>query len=55
MTTFLKTNTATVKERIQVEFFIYKQLKENIHDFQAIWACNNTLCLVNDTFLVHLL
>ena len=44
-----------VKERIQLEFFIYKHLKKNIHDFQAIWACNNALCLVNDSLLVQLL
>ena len=35
--------------------FYLKQLKKNIQEFQAIWACNNALHLVNDSSLVQLL
>lgn len=32
-----------IKEGLQVEFFIAKQLKCNIPDFEALWARNNAL------------
>ena len=44
-----------VKERLQAEFFIYKHMKKNIHDFNILWACNNALCIDNDSSLVQLL
>ena len=43
-----------VKERLQAEFFIYKHMKKNIHDFNILWACNNALRIVNDSSLVQL-
>ena len=44
-----------VKERLQVEFFMYKQLKQNIYDFETLWARNNALCYVTDSLLIHVL
>ena len=44
-----------VKERLQVEFFMYKQLKQNIYDFETLRARNNALCYVTDSSLFHLL
>ena len=44
-----------IKERIQTEFFIYKNMKKNLVDFQALWAYNNVLCTLSDSSLIHLL
>ena len=46
---------AIIRERIQVEFFIAKNLKLNMYEFETLWAHNNVLCSVNDSSLLQLL
>ena len=52
MTILFKT---IIKERLQTEFFIYKNMKKNLVDFQALWAYNNALYTLSDSMLIHLL
>ena len=44
-----------VKERLQVEFFMYKKLKQNNYDFETLWVRNNALCYITDSLLIHVL